>query len=166
MADKLNMDKLNQDLVGYKVNNHFYLIGPSWYLDCWFSIAVLSSKSSFTKKNLPHITRELYKGKLPVCDIPAAKNELQILKKRFMQIKAGDIASKMNLCTSCPDFVKFKKNQNLYNHFVTVDGKNLLDLTEKVMDKALEMNCDLLIHQMFKRPDMQLKANQTLKNID
>lgn len=76
-------------------------------------------------------------------------------------MKAGDISSKISNCSTCPDVIELKKTLNLYKHFITIDGKNFFDLTERVMDLALNMNYDLRIHQMFKRPDMQLKADHS-----
>ncbi len=156
-----------KDIVGLKVKNEITLIGPSDYLNCWFSNVKKLEKKTLFGKRLPLITNDLYSGKLQIENINKAKKELQFIRKQFKKTPINKLIWDFNNEQKKVDFPKFIKTDcnSLYDLFINLDGQNLIETIDKSMDKALSRNWDLLISQMFQRPDKQLKADQDNKSI-
>ena len=153
----------NKDVVGYKVKYSFYIIGPSNYLNSWFSTIISLDNSGVFSNGLSLINRELYYGKLRLIDIPNAIAELELIKDKFKDIPSfravWDIDD-INNKPDWPDFIDINKDCSLYDFYTNIDGNNLIDITAKAMKEAQRLQWDLLINQMFGNPNTEIKADQ------
>lgn len=74
-------------MVGFKVKYNYWEIGSASFLNSFFStIAYRLEKGKWGSK-YPVIMNELYQGKLSCDNVPAAKKELEKIKKNLQSIR-------------------------------------------------------------------------------
>lgn len=151
-------------MVGLKVKNNFYPIGsPSFFTSFFNTIRFHLCRDKHVER-YPYIMKELYRGKLRIKDVSSARIEILEIKEKLKSFPPSKVVWDINDLQKKPPWGDKISHDitDLSNYFVTNDGKDLFYVLLNALDKASELGWDVLIRNMFLRPDSQPKADQDI----
>lgn len=150
-------------MIGFKVKNNFYPIGTTEFLESFFYTIQYHLCGDKWGDKYQLIMKDLYSGKLKVSDVPEAKKQLCEIRDKLSNYPPSKVVWDIKDLSKRPPWGDDINADitDLSNYFVTNDGKDLFDVMLKVFSKSLELQWDVLIWNMFIRPDKQPKADQS-----
>lgn len=149
-------------MVGLKVKNNFYSIGTTEFLTSFFNTIQYHLCGDKWGDKYPYVMRNLYNGKLRVCDVPNANKELLEIKTKLKKYSPSKVIWDIENTSKLPPWGNDISAEitSLANYFVTNNGEDLFDVIFSAFEKSIELKWDILIWNMFLRPEMQPKADQ------
>lgn len=133
--------------VGFYVDPCFYLIGSGDFLNSFFSTIYIKLEDSFWGSKYPLIMNELYNGRLEKDNVPQAQKELQQIKEALAKLPPTEVVWDFEDLSLSPPWGNDISEEitNMAEYFVTSDGKNLIDVLEKALKTAIELEDGLSI---------------------
>lgn len=136
--------------VGFFVKPIFFLVGTGSFLNSLFSTILVKLENRQRGSRFPLIMNNLYNGKVSNTEILAFKKEVTELKNALKKLPPTEIvwdSEDKNL--SPPWGTNISKDiTNMYNYFVTSDGKLLFDKLDEAIEAAEKTQRDLIIKSL------------------
>lgn len=135
-------------MVGLRVEFYWYQIGAASFLYSFFSTVCFRLEQRKLGSRFPRLMNDLYQGRLKSEYVKDALVELKEIKQELEKFPPSDViwdmedlsASLHGGTTSAP------KITNLSNYFVTSDGEDFILILQQALEKALEIDRDLIIN--------------------
>ena len=134
-------------MVGFKVKYYWYQIGSGDFLFSFFSTVAYHLEDQKWVSKFPVIMDGLYQGELWSTQIPAAKHELEQIKKGLEKLPPDQIIWDIEELSAQPPWGTDISSDitNLGNYFVTSDGEDFITVFSRALEKAEELNLGLEI---------------------
>ena len=134
-------------MVGFKVKYYWYQIGSGDFLFSFFSTVAYHLEDQKWGSKFPVIMDGLYQGELWSTQIPAAKHELEQIKKGLEKLPPDQIIWDIEELSAQPPWGTDISSDitNLGNYFVTSDGEDFITVFSRALEKAEELNLGLEI---------------------
>lgn len=134
-------------MVGFKVKYYWYQIGSGDFLFSFFSTVAYHLEDQKWGSRFPVIMDGLYQGELWSTQIPAAKHELEQIKKGLEKLPPDKIIWDIEDLSAQPPWGTDISSDitNLGNYFVTSDGEDFITVFSRALEKAEELNLGLEI---------------------
>ena len=134
-------------MVGFKVKYYWYQIGSGDFLFSFFSTVAYHLEDQKWGSKFPVIMDGLYQGELWSTQIPAAKHELEQIKKGLEKLPPDQIIWDIEDLSAQPPWGTDISSDitNLSNYFVTSDGEDFITIFSHALEKAEELNYGLKI---------------------
>lgn len=136
--------------VGFFVKPIFFLVGTGSFLNSLFSTILVKLENRQRGSRFPLIMNNLYNGKVSNTEILAFKKEVAELKNALKKLPPTEIvwdSEDENL--SPPWGTNISKDiTNMYNYFVTSDGKLLFDKLDEAIEAVEKTQRDLIIKSL------------------
>lgn len=136
--------------VGFKVKFYWYQIGHGNFLHSFFSTVAYNLENGNWGRRFPIIMNELYQGKIERENIGKAIEELSIIKKELQKIGPEKVVWDIEDLSKQPPWGSdiSKDITDLSNYFVTSDGNDFLTVFSHALEKAKEVNAEIVIKSM------------------
>ena len=137
-------------MVGFKVTYYWYQIGTGDFLFAFFSTVSSNLENKIWGSRFPTIMRQLYQGKIEDANISKAIEELKIIKEELKQFSPDKVVWDIEDLSKQPPWGKnvSKDITDLSNYFVTSDGNDFLTVFSHALEKAKEVNAEIVIKSM------------------
>lgn len=134
-------------MVSFRVGCIMYEIGADSFLHSFFSTVAYRLEKCKWGSKYPVIMNELYQGKLSCDNVPAAKKELEIIKKRLAKYSPDKVIWDIEDLSKQPPWGDkiSERITSLANYYITSDGRDFIDAFNMALDAAIEINEDVLI---------------------
>ena len=134
-------------MVSFRVGCIMYEIGTSSFLHSFFSTVAYRLEKNKWGSKYPVIMNELYQGKLSCDNVPAAKKELEKIKKKLAKYSPDKVIWDIDDLSKQPPWGDKISDRiiSLANYFVTNDGRDFIDVFNMALDAAIEIKKDVLI---------------------
>lgn len=141
--------------VGLKTGYSWYQIGRGDYLESFFSTIAYYLENRKWGSKYPVIMKQLYNGKLSYKDAETASNELKSIRTSLKELSKENnviIWNARELSIKVPEWAinPNKEVVSLANYFVTVDGRDLIDVMLLALNDSKELGKDLVITSLAK----------------
>ncbi len=136
------------ELQRYDENDYnYYEIGAPSFLYSFFSTVCLRLEDGEWGSKYPIIMNELYQGELDKKYIDDAIKELKEIKKELARIPSSEVVWDMDNLDFPPPWGYDKPEEviKLSDYYVTSDGKDFLEVFEEVLEKAKNINGNIII---------------------
>lgn len=153
-------------MIGIKVCLTFYALGEEARFNSLFATSFFYlNEGKKWGEVYPIFFNNFYQGKVKIKDMDAFIDELDSINKKLLKIKSREIIwdfdSEENIIP-----LNIQNELNVSKHFMdiyrTEKGTPYFEIFIKRAKECKELGWDLLVHNMFKRPDMQPQADQSL----
>ena len=136
--------------VGFKVKFYWYQIGRGDFLHSFFSTVAYNLENGNWGSRFPGNMNELYQGKIECDNIGKAIQELSIIRKELKKFSPDRVVRDIEDLSKQPPWGNdiSKDITDLSNYFVTSDGNDFLIVFEHALEKAKEVNAEMLIKSM------------------
>ena len=136
--------------VGFKVKFYWYQIGHGDFLHSFFSTVEYILENGNWGSRFPVIMNELYQGKLECDNTDKALEELSIIKKELQKFSPEKVVWDIEDLSKQPPWGNdiSKDITDLSNYFVTSDGNDFLTVFSHALEKAKEVNAEIVIKSM------------------
>ena len=137
-------------MVGFKVKFFLYQIGRGGFLHAFFLTVAYNLENGNWGSRFPIIMNELYQGKIERENIGKAIEELSIIKKELKKIGPEKVVWDIEDLSKQPPWGSdiSKDITDLSNYFVTSDGNDFLTVFSHALEKAKEVNAEIVIKSM------------------
>ncbi len=137
-------------MIGFYVDPCFYTIGSGSFLNSFFSTIFVKVENRDWGSVFPLIMKDLYNGKVSKDKIYDFQKEVEKLKIALTKLPPTEIVWDSDDESLLPPWgYEISDNiTNMYNYFVTSNGKLLFDVLDKAIVTAIELNEDLLIDDL------------------
>ena len=144
------MDQEDSMAVGFKVKFYWYQIGHGDFLHSFFSMVAYNLENGNWGSRFPVIMNELYQGKLECDNTDKALEELSIIKKELQKFSPEKVVWDIEDLSKQPPWGNdiSKDITDLSNYFVTSDGNDFLTVFSHALEKAKEVNAEIVIKSM------------------
>ena len=134
-------------MVGFKVKYNYWEIGSASFLHSFFSTVAYHLEKGKWGNKYPVMMNELYQGKLSCVNIPAAKKELEVIRKKLAKYSPDKVIWDIEDLSKQPPWGDKISDRitDLSNYFVTSDGRDFIEILNRAMDIAIEIHSDLEI---------------------
>lgn len=128
--------------VGLEVGFYWYQIGTGSLLHSFCSTIAVHLEGERWGTRFPALMNELYAGKLELARIPTAQAELSQVAKELAEYSPGDVVWDFEDRSAQPPWGTniSPSITSLANYFVTSDGENLVDVINRALKEAREVN--------------------------
>ena len=141
--------------VGLKVGYSWYQIGRGDYLESFFSTIAYYLEDKKWGSKYPYVMRQLYSGELSYENADCAIKELKSIRESLKKLSKEQneiIWDARDLTIKVP---KWAINPNdavasLANYYVTVDGRDLIEVFLLALNDSKESNKNLVITSLAK----------------
>ena len=136
--------------VGFKVKFYWYQIGHGNFFFSFFSTVAYNLENGNWGSRFPIIMNELYQGKIERENIGKPIEELSIIKKELKKIGPEKVVWDIEDLSKQPPWGSdiSKDITDLSNYFVTSDGNDFLTVFSHALEKAKEVNAEIVIKSM------------------
>ena len=133
--------------VGLKVGFYWYQIGTGDFLHSFFSTIAYNLEDSKWGTKYPYVMKELYSGNLKKEHLINAKNEFESIKNGLKKLSVDKVIWDIeDLSKPMPWGDNISSDiTDLSNYYVTSDGRDLITHIFSAIDKAIELNSDIII---------------------
>lgn len=133
--------------VGFKVKYYWYQVGHGDFLHSFFSTISYHLEQNGWGTEYPFLLNELYNGKLENKNIDSAITELEAIRKKLQYYSPSQVIWDIEDLSKRPPWGDniSKDITNLSNYFITSEGKGVIDLLVKALEKGLKTNSDVYI---------------------
>ncbi len=133
--------------VGFKVKFYWYQIGNGEFLHSFFSTVAYNLENGNRGSRFPAIMNKLYQGKLDCDNTDKAIEELCIIRKELQKFSPEKVIWDIEDLTKQPPWGSSisKDITDLSNYFVTSDGDDFLTVFSHALEKAKEINAEIVI---------------------
>lgn len=136
--------------VGIKTGYSWYQIGRGDYLESFFSTVAYYLENKKWGYRYPIIMKQLYSGELSYKDADIAINELKSIRDSLKKINKENneiIWDARDLTIKVPEWAINPNIEvaSLANYYVTVDGRDLIEVFLLALNDSKELNKDLYI---------------------
>ena len=136
--------------VGFKVKFYWYQIGHGDFLHSFFSTVAYNLENGNWGSRFPVIMNELYQGKLECDNTDKALEELSIIRKELQKFSPEKVVWDIEDLSKQPPWGNDISEDitDLSNYFVTSDGNDFLTVFSHALEKAKEVNSEIVIKSM------------------
>jgi hypothetical protein len=133
--------------VGLKVKYYWYQIGNGDFLYSFFSTICFRLENKQWGSKYPYLMNELYQGELKRDHIENAIKELTRVKKELKKFRPSEVVWDIDDLKAKPPWGDNISTEikNLSEYFVTSEGEDLIDMMEKALMRAKDLNESLHI---------------------
>lgn len=126
--------------VGIKVDFLWFPIGTGDFCHSFFSTVCVNLEDMNWGSRFPIIMNDLYEGNLSINKLENAQKEISIILLELSKLNPSKIVwDAENLKKTPPWGTNISKDiTNLAEYFVTVDGKNLIEVLTEAISEAIE----------------------------
>lgn len=137
-------------MVGIQVEFYWYQIGAANFLHSFFSTVCFRLEQGEWGSKFPRLMNNLYQGRLKSEYVNDALVELKEIKQELTKFPPSDVIWDIEDLSAIPPWGNNISPDitNLSNYFVTSDGEDFLLILQHALEKALEMDRDLIIKSM------------------
>jgi 2,3-bisphosphoglycerate-dependent phosphoglycerate mutase len=137
-------------MVGLKTGFYWYEIGNWKFLYSFFSTISFRLENKVWGKKYPIIMNEFYRGKLGIDSLKLALAEIANIQVQLSQFKPQDVVWNIDKLSEQPPWGNEISQEitDLSNYFVTCNGEDLIEVIREAMEKAVEINEELLIIEL------------------
>lgn len=134
-------------MVTFRVGYMMYEIGAASFLHSFFSTVAYRLEKGKWGSKYPVIMDELYQGRLSCDNVPAAKKELEIIKKKLSKYSPDKVIWDIEDLSKQPPWGDkiSERITSLANYYVTSDGRDFIDVFNMALDAAIEIKKDVFI---------------------
>lgn len=134
-------------VVGFKVKYYWYQIGNGEFLHAFFSTICFRLENIQWGSKYPYLMNELYQGELKRNHIENAVKELKRVKKELRKFRPSEVVWDIDDLKAKPPWGDNISTEikNLSEYFVTSEGEDLIDMMEKALMRAKDLNESLYI---------------------
>lgn len=139
--------------IGIEVGHSWFQIGRADYFDSFFSTVAYYIEEKKWGSKYPLIMRTMYNGEIQPIDADLAINELKDIQKRLSELSKEDhpiIWDARNMSVSPPDWAINNNSEvtTLMNYYVVNDGRDLIGILIKALEKSKDINKKLTIKSL------------------
>ena len=133
--------------VGFKVKYYWYQIGSGELLHSFFSTICFRLENRQWGSGYPYLMNELYQGVLKRNHIENAVKELKNIKKALKKFRPSEVVWDIDDLNAKPPWGDniSPEIKNLSMYFVTSEGEDLIDMMEKALMRAKDLEESLYI---------------------
>lgn len=133
--------------VGVKVKYYWYQIGNGEFLHAFFSTICFRLENKQWGSKYPYLMNELYQGELKRNHIENAVKELKRVKKELRKFRPSEVVWDIDDLRAKPPWGDDISTEikNLSEYFITSEGEDLIDMMEKALMRAKDLNEPLYI---------------------
>lgn len=133
--------------VGFKVKYYWCQIGNGEFLHAFFSTICFRLENKQWGSKYPYLMNELYQGELKRNHIENAVKELKRVKKELRKFRPSEVVWDIDDLKAKPPWGDNISTEikNLSEYFVTSEGEDLIDMMEKALMRAKDLNEPLYI---------------------
>lgn len=134
-------------MVGLQVEFYWYQIGTASFLHSFFSTVCFRLEQGNWGSKFPRLMNDLYQGRLKSESVKDTLMELKEIKQKLAKFPPSDVIWDIEDLSARPPWGDNISPDitNLSNYFVTSDGEDFLLILQHALEKALEMNSDLIV---------------------
>lgn len=134
-------------MISFRVGCIIYEIGAGSFLHSSFSTVAYRLEKGKWGSKYPVIMNELYQGKLSCDNVPAAKKELEAIRKKLAKYSPDKVIWDIEDLSKQPPWGDkiSERITSLANYYVTSDGRDFIDVFNMALDAAIEIKKDVLI---------------------
>lgn len=137
-------------MVGLQVQFYWYQIGAASFLHSFFSSVCFRLEQGEWGSKFPRLMNDLYQGRLKSEYVKDALVELKEIKQELAKFPPSDVIWDIEDLSASPPWGNNISPDitNLSNYFVTSDGEDFLLILQHALEKALEIDSDLIIKSL------------------
>lgn len=137
-------------MVGLKTGFYWYEIGNWKFLYSFFSTISFRLENKLWGNKYPIIMNEFYRGKLGIDSLRLGLAEITNIQVQLSQFKPKDVVWNIDKLSEQPPWGNDISAEitDLSNYFVTCNGEDLIEVIREAMEKAVEINEELLIIEL------------------
>ena len=134
-------------MVGFTVDYNWYTVGSGDFLHSFFSTVAYNLEDKRWGSRFPHLMNELYQGKLNSRNVDEALKELDVISKELKKYSPEKVVWDIEDLSKQPPWGNdiSKDITDLSNYFVTSDGEDFLNIFKHALEKAKEIDSDIII---------------------
>lgn len=137
-------------MVGLQVEFYWYQIGAVGFLHSFFSTVCFRLEQGNWGSKFPRLMNDLYQGRLKSEYVKDAMMELKEIKQELAKFPPSDVIWDIEDLSASPPWGGNLSPDitNLSNYFVTSDREDFLLILQHALEKALEIDSDLIIKSL------------------
>ena len=134
--------------VDFYVENTMWTGGEDFWLHSFFSTIAYQLERDGWGSRFPALMNELYVGRLPLERVPEARAELETIRSELQQLPPDARVFAYEEPNRATPWPVPPGASSLADSFLTLNGKNTLDLLARVLDVAEEAHGDVEIRPL------------------